>query len=986
MADDVDRLQAGDVGVIPRLVEVKDEAIRELLDRFERDQAQIPRLLKQLGAETYKQRIEAVRELTLMGRKVRDAVTLYREANRQDPEIVYRANQVLESTSREEQIENQTAIVRFFAACGDLPAEVLLPFSADFRAVLEDADNELTTSGSIPPEIYRQLIQHLTLLPDLQDPMIDALLRSPNRKATMSIFRKLLQQDFKKYFPMIIGENRYLTAIERLVDRYFQDQLGDRELHLLLVQTMRRSKYKLDFEFNADTEITPERAFAILNKRGYQNLGAKTDDLLFKKLALMPNEKLLKRLRAEPVSRYLITRISERRKDLRDELTEIIRHQSSKTITRWWLWKGYMNSLKGPLKYEMQPGEFDKSWCRMILLNPTKYRAVESAIDFNISPIRITEMLTHPELALEPKFHLLTDLFNYVLKSGDSVARERLVTLLLPDAPWQKKNDFSDVKKMWEALITHADSGFLKKKLELAEKLDTPSHVSPFKYASDLAPLALEFYRANREEIDLLSEDQRASQAVFFLAGLISFSLESITPEELIQLRNIFDVGLNSVSKLDRDAHLITLGGMYLGSNSELWKQVAFRHMADPDIYADVPFWLLNEKHADQIALIESKLNNEETRHIAYLRAGLMIRPRHPAWAEQIDGWLHKYGQTETIADLFATMNVIGTTPSLSELSSSRLKELFLVNSKDDLLAIDALVKELNRSENKNVVLKELVPQLKQVFEINWCSSRWNLPKLVGENPAAWPLAGGPLLRMLESADQEIQRRAKSFLVSFEPGSPDGLKEIAKYLEEGDLDSWIQNSLIWLVAKHGQQASWMIDVVRKYPADKNFSKRMKALAEAAITPDPEERRNRLSSLLDSQRKNPDWVNLYQISRIRGFDEMTRPFLREAVEKKFWATHKKDYPYVRRMILNEMSNFPEPELARILYRDVLKEMATPGPKKKRMKFMVDLACLRLSHQLVDDLPEFRELLHDLPPSVKALRHYRMVMERMPETDG
>ena len=984
MADEVDRLQAGDVDVIPRLVELKDEAIRELLDQTERDRAQIPQLLKQLGAETYKQRIEAVRKLTLMGRKVYDPVTRYREANQEDPEIVYRANQVLESTSQEAQIENQTAIIRFLVACGDLPAEVLLPFSDDFRAVLEDADHELTTSKSIPPETYRQFIRHLTLLPDLQKPMIDALLKSPHGKETMTILKELLEQDFKKYFPMIIGKNRYSSSIEELIDREFEDRLGDRELRLLLVELLKESKYKLDFKFKADTPITPERAYAILNMKRRKSLGTKMNDLLFDKLALMPNEELLERLWAKPIEKRFILSLARRRKDLHEDLSRIVLHHSS-TITRWPLWKTYAFMLERRLNYKIAPGELDDNWARMILLHPLP-RLMRRAEALKISPARIVEVFSHPEIELRQKISRLIHIFRYVLVSGDADTRAQAVELLMPDANWQKTLYPSEFRKLLMGLFRHRDPGLVEEKLQLVGKLDSNSKKSIFEDVSKLAPMALEFYRANQAAVDRLWEQQPTSHSSFVWAVIIASSMEQFTTEEQIRLRAAFDASLETTPRPERDACAITIVGMLLGSNSPRWQQVAFEHMADPDIYPDVPFWLLNERHAELIPLIESKLKNEETRHLAYLRAGLMIRPDHPAWIEWIDRWLHAYVQTETIADLFATLNVLGREPDLSRLPPSRLKELFQVNSRDELLAVNDLANELNRPANKNVVLKQLVPQLKEVFDVNWSRSRRYLLNLVGENPAAWDLAGGAMLRMLQSADQKTQRSANKFLQAFEPGSPDGLKEIAECLENGSVDSWIQNSLMWVVAKHGQEAAWMIDVVRKYPADTQFSKRRKSLAVAAISPDHEERRNALASLLDSHRKKPGWKILYEISRVRGFDDMTRPFVREAVEKRFWATKQTTYRFTRSRIRSEMSNFPEPELARILYRDVLEEMAAPGPKKEWTKSMFEIACLRLSHQLVDDLPEFRELLNALPPSAKTQRHYRMVMERMPETDG
>lgn len=152
---------------------------------------------------------------------------------------------------------------------------------------------------------------------------------------------------------------------------------------------------------------------------------------------------------------------------------------------------------------------------------------------------------------------------------------------------------------------------------------------------------------------------------------------------------------------------------------------------------------------------------------------------------------------------------------------------------------------------------------------------------------------------------------------------------------------------------------------------------------ASASPDPHERGEQFTILMEAYQRKPSWSTLRVMGLVRTMDPVSLPFFQELIRRGLREDAEDVKAHHIKEIIYRATNFPDPEVAWDLYREVLDRLKDPDLPQPGMRILADPIFQRLGSHYPDRLEEIRYLIRQLPLEVKRSWSYRRLMERMPE---
>jgi hypothetical protein len=150
----------------------------------------------------------------------------------------------------------------------------------------------------------------------------------------------------------------------------------------------------------------------------------------------------------------------------------------------------------------------------------------------------------------------------------------------------------------------------------------------------------------------------------------------------------------------------------------------------------------------------------------------------------------------------------------------------------------------------------------------------------------------------------------------------------------------------------------------------------------SVSTDPHERDEQFKLLMEAYKRKPSWSMLRVIGLVRSMDPVTLPFFQELIRRGFHEDAEEVKAHNLEEIIYRATNFPDPEVAWGLYREVLERFQDPELRNSGLWGVTDPIFQRLRQYYPDRLAEMRGVIEQLPPDLKRSLQYRRLMERMP----
>ncbi|MCC5850958.1 MAG: hypothetical protein JJU29_22950 [Verrucomicrobia bacterium] len=983
------RLLEGDQQVIPALVERKEEALPLLRRLMTPDPAEVLVYLERLGAANFQDRSAATEALIALGGDIREQVEAFRRENAHDPEIVHRCNLVLKKRTEGASAEQDLAIVTFFMACGDLEASVVRQFGDSFRRVFERKALPVLQeagSGQSPESLY-DFARHYVQLPGGEDDLVTWVLGQSNRQWVLETVRILLNWDFEKFLPLVTQTGRHANTIERMVVREFAARFGEKEILHHLKSIYDASNHPVEVEFDPETEVTPDIAFAIMNRRGMRRLEPVHYDLLFEKLEPMPSEELLRRLSEKPVEGFFMQQLAERRTDLREALASLVMTQVGE-IENISLWNMYLRVARDSLGVTFAEGDLDEEWARIMHHHEGVTGVLTGSVaSWNLSPAHVLKLISQyaDQIEKHPNSHVAT--FVHLFDADDPEVRRGAVELALATMTGSEHFN-SNIQSLWTSALRHPeadDPALTKKKFELLGKLRPREGAEPFPLLGssgirkDFQAVLSGFYGANREWLNQLFQEEPLRPGVADLINYLSW-YPGIEPETGERLRDVVVRFLEKADLEPGEKKAALLSGLNLGLRDPVWDRALLEHLqTEISSPFEFPLWRLDGHYRDLLTKLEERIDTPEGLNLSLLCAGIMIQPDHPFWTPRIDRLLRETGDVMEVGHLMRALVIVNREPDLSKLDDTRLAELFNATDAQAIERTDDFLPKLFRLENKALALRLLEPHLKDLMAHEKYLSGLNDSFYLV--PEAWGILGETLLNLLETGPLAQKRSAASSLTAMNLVPASVIPRLEKLLADGDADISIRLSLLWIVARMGPEASSLTEVVREIPAEHPRLRLRRAFALASISPVASEREEHLNLLKEAYLTEPSWLRLRKIGLLRTMDTETLPFFQELIRRGFREDARKLQVHYLREIVYRATNFPDPQVAWEMYHEILETLRDPDVAQPGMRGLADPVFQRLIQHYPDRLDELRPLIEQLPEELKRSWRYRQLHEIM-----
>ena len=987
------RLLEGNEQVIPTLVERKSEAIPLLLRMMTPDPEEVVGHLARLGAEAFQDRNAATEALIAMGGGIRREVAAFRRQNHHDPEIVYRCNLILEKLTEGTTAGRDRALVSFLLACGELEASVVRQFGDGYRRVFERKDLDLLRDSGTERnfDAFSIFVDQYLHLPGGGEELLKWVLSQSNGERALGTVRLLLLRDFEKFHPLVLQRSRHAHAIERLINAEFSDRLGEKEILRQLKSWYDAARPPAEVDFDPEAPVTPEIAFAILDRKGMRRLEPMHYDFLFEKLEPMSSEALLQRLSEKPAQGNFMRQLAERRTDLQEPLATLVMKQLEEIETLG-LWDVYIRVATDSLGVVFSQGALDGAWARMMHLHDGRPGGLTWGVEMlNLSPSLVLEMISTYDTHMENQTRQYVNPFAYLLNADDPEVRRGAVSLARAKMAG-KEFQAPDLLKFWTAGLRHPepnDPDLAQEKIEMLGQLrpaDGPllfSRMGNSELFGEFEAALIGFYEENRVQFHQFFQETPLRPGMLEIMHSLSANsrIDSETGE---RLREALVQFLRNHEREAEETTLALFSGLNLNVRDPVWTRVLLKHLqegiSDP---FDFPIWRLDDRHRDLLPDIEERLAaleaSSEGSVLPLLCAGIMIQPDHPSWRPRIDRLLRETGDVEDVGHLIRALVIVNREPDLSRLADTRLAEWLDTSDSDAIARTDAFLPKLFRRENKAVALKTLAPNLEALMSDDAYLSGLNGAFYL--LPEGWAILGEALMSLMESGSPAQKRSAASTLTSLDHVPASVSPRLGEILGDANVDISIRSNMLWIVARMGSDAVTLTEMVREIPVDDQRLHLRRAFALASISEDAVERQENLERLKEAYLEDPSWLRLRKIGLLRSMDEETLPFLKELVRRGIREDAKELKYYYLREIIYRATNFPDPEVAWDLYREVLEALGNPELPQPGVRRLADPIFQRLIQHYPERLEEMMPQIEALPEALKGSWRYRQLMETM-----
>ncbi|WFB36886.1 hypothetical protein P3T73_03805 [Kiritimatiellota bacterium B12222] len=986
----MNHLLTGDQQVIPALLEQQADALSILQQRHALKLQKVQPLLTQLGAETYSDRVQATQALSGMGASIREEVIAFQKANASDPEINMRCKKILTNLLKTDTPEGDVSVVQFLMACDEVDPSIILQEQDRYTRIFERQDEAIFQSKNPQDhleEFYRFTHQYLSI-PGTREPFMAWLLTDQNRARVIGTLRMLLFEDFSSYYPLVNSENRHSYYIDQLVEKEFRGKMSEQDLTLKLKRIYDQPREAPEVAFDPLAPITPVLAYQLMNREGMKNLGDTLYEFLFEKMSPLTTDELLDLMNRQTLQGFFLQQLAKRRPDLHTALPDFILNQLNE-IEYIWLWDLYAMVLIDSLQYEPERGEIDLAWERVYEIRNGAETVLAWRVEkLNLSPKIIISTFQKHASNIEKDFSDYSTALSYVLKNGDADTRAQCIDLLFGFSTFEALY-YPKFSELWYALIAHPDAdrqGLLAKKIAIMDKLKSkqsslflPQAMNE-SYELDRSNLLLNFYHENQTNLNHLFTQTPFSPGTIQLACLLSKNPELPAQTRALLFQKL-ESALHSDTLSSENQEAILIAGLHQEEiPTETWFNALLEFVcAEQDDLFDFPLWKIGPRFRVFLPQLETRLSQPNAPQIPLLSLGLLIDAHNPAWQDPIDQQLQHQAHPEQLATLIKALIIVNQEPDLSPFNPDRLTQLFAASTKEKYKQIAELFATFDTSQNKLTALRYLHPQFPEMFSSGY--GIYKLSDLYYDNPKSWELAGPSLMKLLTSPSPKVINAVCSNLTGFDKLPSSALPQLESLLFSPTVTSSTKNSLLWVIAKMGQEASALTDQVRALPVRAGTMTYRKAFCLASISPDPAERLQNLLFLQQSYETDPEKTTLRQIGLLREFDQERLSFFQSLLAKAFTSEDPEIPVYHLKEILYRFANFKDPEIALQQYHQLLEELADPEFSRAKLYELSAPIFSRLQSTYPDHIQEFNAVIDALPPACKQSIHYRSIMERM-----
>ncbi|WFB36464.1 hypothetical protein P3T73_01630 [Kiritimatiellota bacterium B12222] len=984
----IDQLLAGDTQVIPDLVKVQDQALPRLISKRFPEPINLQPLLEQLGADFYEDRIAAVQSLSKMGLKIGPEVTAFQQQHLDDPEILKRTQQVLDHLEDLEQQVDHLAVVTFLLTCQELQPEVFLPLQESYQKVFAEKPKELFAAWKQPepPELFLDFATQVMQIPDLQPSFVLWLLRKGDKQSIQAILRHLLKLDFETTFLAFNVESNHSHEVDNLILNEFADQLTMQRIHLRIKRIYNRQREAPSFTFDPTQPLSPELAFQLFNLTQRSTLASYYSTYLLEKMAPLSVEAVRTLILTTPLENDFIPILVEKWPELQPELQEIVL-QKLTDADQYGLWLSAYSIATRELDMSFEIGELDSQW---IQLYEKEGKHNQEHMLRNGAHFKITPHLLISHLQQQGPFTgglgMGNDTFAYLLEVDDpEIQREALRCMSQLNGKTTVRSN--DVAEIWSIVLKNPNGA--------SEKIDFLGRIQhknfrPFlrqqmtrKLSPELSPRLKNFYEQNRELILPLLQTELLSPTGFTLMCLLSEIPELPEADREILEAALINVLRQNVLPPD-NMFCALLTGLNLKTTDPLWFHALLNQIENPRFrFSSFPIWQLEYSLSPFLPDLQTKLTPTTEHTTKLLCTGLMIDPELPEWSAHVQTVLQQNDDPKTVAMLISTLSTLNQEPDLSQLSQERQAFLFDASTLNKDRAVKTLLKTLKRPENKQTALKNLQPQLNVI--LNYNRTHTDIGTLFIEEPDSWDLVGETCLSLVETGNLEQAQNAASQLTFFDAVPMTVFPRILQVLENPDSDLRTRNSLLWVVAGMGQQASEYAERIRNLTISDKEGLERYAFALATISPKLEERKENLDKLIESTLADPSTLRMRMIRRVEGFELEKLAFFNQVLAQAYVQEMNPRQVYPLKEIIYAATSFQHQETAWPLYQDLLIHLADPELENLSLQLLADTVMETLISEYPNQIPNFIPLVDDLPPTTKQTKTYRAFIEKAKITD-
>ncbi|GEM_PF-5228254 len=1018
----IQRLLSGDRSIIPTLVEQREVVLPILVARTLPSDIDLQPLLLQLGAESYRDRIEAVKTLSEMDVNIREKVLAFQREQAGDPEIRRRTDEVVRSLQvRETQIPHAT-LVQYLIACGDVDSDTLLALQHSYAVVFEQKPAELFEGlkQEEVPKTFRIFAAQIMQVPKLRKPFMEWMLTSTNRNApTLEIMRDLLKADFNSTFTAIPVQNHHHRNINRLIDTEFQDALTDDLIEYRLKQLYDLTPGDMPFAFREGQPITPTMAFHFLNSEEMTLLDHRYTSFLLGKLAALPDQDLKTLITRTTLTMRLFRILVEHKPEAWRELTGLVQSRV-KNAKNYLEFYSNVQLAVDTFELEYEEGELDPTWTRLLResdQDKDTRHLLYTGHTYHISrPVLLSHLTWHRDLFAQSKMNKY-DLLVYLLESENPRIREgtlnvmldvlpkgrskmnpdrpdtpdprmegRITPLMMLREPEENKIDTHTIRRLWNAILQypeHKHPELAAKKLEVLAHIpdaeDVPFEFSQLKHhSSALLPHRLaHFYSVNRHLMDPWLQEEELTPFGLQLLCLLS-ETEGLPDDTKNILRSSLSRSLKRKPfsrKMLFALHTtsLRLGGIPQEDFNALLEDVQDKKRLYH--FSNLPIWSLSSADRHLLPVLEEQLESCTQNRSVLLKIGLRIDPAHPPLQKLIQDELHH-------ADVYAVARLaIHPEVHYTALPEERLREILDVSDSSNRSAVRQLIQSLVEEPHPEIALNILKPVVGELLDRT--QAHHMLKPYVIQKRTAWEVWGEDLLHLAKAGTREQAINVANVMESMIWIPSSAVPSILEVLQGLGENPMARDQMLLVVGRFAQPDPKAYHAVKALKMDHVRSKWIQVYALAALCPERKERQRYFEALTSSHEEIPGDLYIQMIAGLNGFEPQRWKILMECTDHILQGGDRRFRPHHLHTIIQESPRFQDSKRPLSLYQNLLSRFARVPPELDHSISYSQKMLENLLTHYPGELAKFAPLVEALPSKPKQSFTYHRFRSQLQE---
>lgn len=742
-----------------------------------------------------------------------------------------------------------------------------------------------------------------------------------------------------------------------------------------------------------DLKLSPENAYLLLeliadNPNPF--FSGRSLPFIAKQTEKLPKDKINAKIKDSPIKEKWAEILGKRYPELRPELSSLLYQELLKTNNADDFYN-YLAVLNDPLAFSFIPGALDDLWLKFITKEREKYNQLyRAAVIIKVSPaLLLREMKKNSDKMEKYNNDQIVQCAEYLLQSTDPAVRDGVIKFL-----WEKiKNDKSGKKdyynrvELFQAIIDAKPETTGKLLLKKAKWfLDDPGEkghalyycmfLSPGNHGDRFTDITAFFLKNEAEIVKLLKQDFVNGEDFPFVA---IFAMNKKMREkygDLLKKRLLHDIPHIRNSPHLLQCAVITGSALDL-KHPELDNALISLIKTPPKYlhYMDETMLSLGKNQAHLVPKLLEMDKGVEKAPFPFDTA-IFIDSNNPEVVGYGKDLVLKSDSHAVACNAALALEMVGKMLSLKDIPAERIN-WFLKISKDDLFDTEKFIRSFDDPEDQKELLKLLVPSFRKIAEIQTYDP--GLTELFWRKPANQKVVIEEIVSMMESNNEKHRSMAINMLASAPMAAADYLDRIHACLKK-QTDKRKLNSLLWAISNIGKVAAPM----QKTVAEIHESENHVAFCLANICADPMDRRKYLLKLIERYKENHDSTTVRMIGLVKGQPDITRPFLKEIVNKVIdpkTEEDKKLYSYYAcEGVWGLAREKPDDDIYQF-YLNLLKKAKEDSPAIGDN--LLDAVLWSLRNYYPDKLQECREILKELPFRFKISKYYRKTIEQIKE---